>query len=319
MWVAFAPRIFLVLEIIVSLHLPYTAQPVKSGLLHGVINGFLSSALIILSCLLLISPCRADEVTVAGFAFAGDLKSAEHRFPYTFKLFKDVAAAKGNNFSYLINERIKAAKNERFDLKSAENMVNLKKSDRALLSTLVLTDEVVSSENYGSYYKTFVNLRGTALIFDYKNQIVVSSYPVSVVLFDATPEKPDHIRIAGFVADLIRREDGRGLITQYVRRMETASIPENGTKTLQIQQGAVTPEALALMPEALRSNPATVQSMLADSFGAVLSAKLGLSMLPASIGHATGGVMSMRLENGDDYKLKVGEGDYLFSLKLNKL
>ena len=26
----------------------------------------------------------------------------------------------------------------------------------------------------------------------------------------------------------------------------------------------------------------------------------------------------MRLENGDDYKLKVGEGDYLFDLKLNK-
>ena len=40
-------------------------------------------------------------------------------------------------------------------------------------------------------------------------------------------------------------------------------------------------------------------------------------MLPSSIGHA-GGVMSMRLENGDDYKLKVGEGDYLFDIKLNK-
>lgn len=28
--------------------------------------------------------------------------------------------------------------------------------------------------------------------------------------------------------------------------------------------------------------------------------------------------MSMRLENGDDYKLKVGEGDYLFDVTLNK-
>ena len=40
-------------------------------------------------------------------------------------------------------------------------------------------------------------------------------------------------------------------------------------------------------------------------------------MLPSSVGHA-GGVMSMRLENGDDYKLKVGEGDYLFDVNLNK-
>jgi len=29
--------------------------------------------------------------------------------------------------------------------------------------------------------------------------------------------------------------------------------------------------------------------------------------------------MSMRLENGDDFKLKLGEGDYLFELKLTNM
>lgn len=258
-------------------------------------------------------------MTVAGFAFDGDFQSAAVRFPYTFKLFSRFSAtASAQNFSALINQRIKTATPANLTLKSADNMVNLRQSDQALMSVLVLTGETVSTENFGSYYKTFVNLRGDALIFDYKNQVVVNSYPVSVVLFDATPTPPSEERILEFVDNLMRREDGRGLITQYIRRMEAAKVAENGSKTLQVKRATVAPEALALMPETLRQNSPAVEAMLADAFGSVLSAKLGLSMLPTSIGHAVGGVMSLRLENGDDYKLKVGEGDYLFELKLNK-
>jgi hypothetical protein len=269
--------------------------------------------------LISIAPAIGQEVTVAGFSFAGDFKSAQSRFPYTYKLFSQAKSSGKANFSALITERVRTVRNERLQINAAENLVSLKKSDRALMTTLVLTDEVVSTENFGAYYKTFVNLRGSALVFDYKNQLIVASYPISVVLFDATPERPTERRIAEFVDNLIRREDGRGLISQYVRRLETASIPENGSKTLQVKKGSVAPDALAYFPESLRSNPALVESMLADAFGAVLSSKLKVSMLPTSIGHAIGGVMSMRLENGDDFKLKVGEGDYLFDLKLNRL
>ncbi|WP_155835317.1 hypothetical protein [Herbaspirillum sp. RV1423] len=264
------------------------------------------------------SSAWASEVTIAGFAFAGDFKSAAERFPYTYKLFNRASDENKQNLSQLINQRIKGVKNASFDLKTADNMIALRNSDRALMSVLVLTGETVSTESFGAYYKTFINLRGDALIFDYKNQVIVSSAPVSVVLFDATPDKPAESRILAFVEDLIRRDDGRGLISQYVRRMETAALPENSSKTLQVKKGEIAPEALALLPEALRNDVPAVEAMLADSFGSILSAKLGLSMLPASIGHAVGGVMSMRLENGDDYKLKLGEGDYLFELKLNK-
>lgn len=279
---------------------------------------FLRRVVIAVLGFLIASSAIGSDVTVAGFAFSGDFQSAAQRFPFTYKLFAQAKNAKGKSFSYVINERIRGVSNPNVELKTSENMVNLQKSDRALISTFVLTGEIVSIENFGDYYKTFVNLRGDALIFDYKNQIVVSSYPVSVVLFDATQGKPTEDRIQGFVENLILREDGHGLITQYLRRMEAAAIPENGTKTLQVKKGDISPEALALFPESLRNNPSAVQAMLADAFGSILSAKLGLSMLPNSVGHAVGGVMSMRLENGDDYKLKIGEGDYLFDLKLNK-
>jgi hypothetical protein len=261
----------------------------------------------------------ATGVSVAGFAFAGDFKSAAERFPYTFKLFKRQQAQGAKaGFSYLVNERTQLIKSKELEFHPADKLVNLKNSDQALMTVLVLTGETVSTEYFGSYYKTFVNLRGDALIFDYKSQTIVRSYPVSVVLFDATPSQPSEERIAGFVEDLIRREDARGLVTQFTRRLEAATLPKDGTKTIQVRKSVVAPEALALMPEALRKNPAAVEAMVSDSFASILSAKLGISMLPSAIGHAVGGVMSMRLENGDDFKLKLGEGDYLFELKLNK-
>lgn len=268
---------------------------------------------------LVSASCMASEITQAGFAFSGDYKTAAQRFPYTFELFKRVQAGKNvtRSFSFLINERSKKLKNPEIEFHSSGDLVNLKKSDRALMSVLLLTGETVVTENYGSYYKTFVNLRGDALIFDYKNQTVVSSYPLSVVLFDATPDKPSAERISGFVDHLIRREDGKGLVTQYIRRLASARLPGEGVRTVQVKPGSVTPEALSVLPSLLQKNPRAVQAMLTEGFASILSAKLNVPMLPSSVGHA-GGVMSMRLENGDDYKLKVGEGDYLFDVKLNK-
>ena len=198
-------------------------------------------------------------------------------------------------------------------------MVNLKQGDQALMAVLMLTGETVAIDDFGSYHKMFVNLRGDALIFDYKSQTIVRSCPVSVVLFDAAASRPNEERISGFVSDLIRRNDGRGLVTQFVRCLERATMPKDGTQTVQVRSGEVSPEALAMMPESLKKNPGAVNAMLADGLASILSSRLGISMLPSSIGHAVGGVMSMRLENGDDYKLKLGEGDFVFDVKLNKL
>jgi hypothetical protein len=264
------------------------------------------------------SGARATEVSVSGFAFAGELGSAAERFPYTYKLFQDQAASGQavDTFSYLAIDKARAVKNASFEFVPG-GPVHLK-NDRALMAVLMLTGETVAIENYGAYHKTFVNLRGDTLIFDYKSQTIVRSCPVNVVLFDATPERPSDDRIRNFVNDLIRRDDAKGLITQYVRCLNEATPPKEGVQTVQVRKAEIGPEALALFPEPLRNNPEAANAMLAGSLGSVLSTKLGLSMLPDSIGHAVGGVMSMRLENGDDIKLKLGEGDYVFDVRLNK-
>lgn len=271
-----------------------------------------------LSCVALVLGGRfayAAELTLAGFAFAGDYKSAPSRFPYSFKTFEKFKANR-TSLSALVTQRASAVANPNVEIRPAGSLVNLKKSDQALMVVLVLTDEVVSSENYGVYYKTFVNLRGDLLIFDYKAQAVIRTYPLSTVIFDATPDAPSPARIQGFVENLLTTEDGQGLISLFVKRLAIAELPKDGTKTLQVKRADISPEALAQFPEPLRKDPKAASAMVADAFASILSAKVGVPLLPNSIG-AVGGVMMMRLENGDDFKLKVSEGDYLFDLKIN--
>lgn len=274
---------------------------------------------IYISLLLLLAPyAGATDVSVSGFAFSGDLASAAQRFPATYQLFLQQSASgkASDTFSYLLIEKASAVSNPHFTYKPG-SAVNLK-NDRALMAVLMLTGETVSVEQYGDYYKSFINLRGDTIIFDYKSQTIVRSCPVNVVLFDATPQRPSDAQIGAFVNTLIRRDDAKGLISQATRCLARATPAREGTPTVQVRKGAIAPEALAQFPEPLRQHPDAASAMLTGALSSALSTRLGLSMLPDSVGHAVGGVMSMRLERGDDIKLKVPEGDYVFDLSLNK-
>ena len=258
---------------------------------------------------------QASQVNLAGFAFAGDFKTAPQRFPYSYKIFERYKAQK-NSLSAKVLQRSSDVKPAGFDLAPAGALVNLKNSDQALMVVLVLTDEIVSSEDYGSYYKTFVNLRGNLMIFDYKAQAVVRTYPLSTVLFDATPSSPSPERIEQFVEGLLAGDEGQSMISLFAKRLASAELPKEGTRTLQVKNVEVAQKALDMMPEPFRKNPKMAGTMVADAFASILSAKTGVPLLPNGVS-AVDGVMMMRLENGDDYRLKVSTGDYLFDLKIN--
>lgn len=257
------------------------------------------------------------DVSISGFAFSGSYDRAPERFPLTHKLFaaQQLAKDSSNSYSVLLVGKALSLKNTDFKYTPAAQ-VSLD-NDRALMAALVLTGETVATENYGSYYKTFVNLRADALIFDFRNKSIVRNCPVSVVLFDATPQPPTEQRLLGFVDNLIRREDGSGLISQFTRCLQEATMPRDGVRTVQVRNAEISPEALAAFPSSLRSHPDAVQAMLTDTLSSTLTSRLGISMLPSRAGHAVG-VMAMRLQNGDDIKLTVPEGDYVFDVRLNK-
>lgn len=258
----------------------------------------------------------AQQVNAAGFAFGGDYGSAPQRFPYTFKLDQSLKAGPGKTLTQQVMQKVLEAPKPHLQFLAPDTLTDLKAADQALLSVLLMTGESVSTEQFGAYFKTFINLRGDALIFDFKSKTVVRSYPISVTLYDASAARPTEAELEALVSSLILRADGGGLVTQYVRRMEAATLPTPATRTFQVRRATVGPEALALLPPALRASPELAGQVFSDAFGAVLSARLGISLLPGGMGHAMGS-MSLRLHNGDDIELKVGEGDYLFELAIN--
>ena len=261
-------------------------------------------------------PARAQQVSAAGFAFGGDYATAPQRFPHTFKLYQSLQAGPGTNLTQQVMQKVMAAPKPQLQFVAPETLTDIKGADQALLSVLLLTGESISTEQFGGYFKTFVNLRGDALIFDFKSKAVVRSYPISVTLYDASVIRPTDAELAALVSSLMLRADGGGLVTQYVRRMEAATLPTPATRTFQIRRATVGAEALAVLPPALRASPELAGQVFSDAFGAVLAAKLGISLLPQGMGHAMGS-MTLRLHNGEDIELKVGEGDYLFDLTIN--
>lgn len=272
----------------------------------------------ILASLLLHAPSQAQTITFAGFSFAGDYATVGERFPNAARIEKAMKVADPTqSLSRVTIDRAYAAEHPTLEYAPREVLANMKGADQVLMAVLLLTGETVSTEHIGNYYKTFVSLRADTLIFDYKSKSVVRSYPVSVVVFDATAEPPTPAAVEEYVKNLLLRPDSGGLLTQFTRRLSTARLPAPGTKTIQVRRAQLTPEAMSVMPAALRANPELAGQMVSDAFGSILAAKLGVSLLPTSLGHALGS-MSFRLDNGDALDLKIGEGDYLFDVKLNK-
>ena len=260
-----------------------------------------------------------QTATVAGFAFGGDFSTAKERFPVAFNAINRLAAndASGiQSFSRKVVQIARATKTGGVTL-NTDTLANLKNSDQAFVVALVLTGETTLVEKFSSYSKIFVNLRAEAILFDFKAQTVIRSYPINVSIFDAKTTTPTPADLENLVSTLLFADDGKSLAYQFSKKLEALSIPAPGTKTVQIRKTEIAPAALDLYPEALRSGN-IAQSMITDSFSAALSSKTGVPLIPSKISHATG-VMKVRFEDMYDYELKLPEADYVFDVTLKRL
>lgn len=267
----------------------------------------------------LSAPACAQQVNLAGFAFAGAVVEAPVRFPYAYEVIEKISidsASGPTAISRLVLARSRSVKNPSFPL-NFDSLASLRDSDQALVAALVLTGETVFVEDFGPYHKVFVSLRGDALIFDYKSKTVIRAYPLHGVLFDAVPSAPTQTQLEAHVTRLLIGDDERSLLGQFVRVLSSASLPAPGTKTIQIRTAEISDNALAAFPATIR-NPSVARAMLIDTFESSLSGKTGLPMVPSRVTHATG-VMHVRFEDMYDYDLKIPQGDYTFDLKLQRL
>ena len=257
------------------------------------------------------------DVTLAGFAFAGQYEEAKVRLPYTFKVF-ETAKNQKNSLSRVILARADQIKNP--DIRYLPGELASLKGSQSLMAILTMSGETVSTTCFSTGCKIFVNLRGDATIFDAKNHTIVRNYPLNLNIFDAiSTGSPSEEHLVSLIEDALRRTDGNGIISQFNERLVHARLPREGVSSLNLQVGNVeiTPEALALLPTNIRADKALSENILADTFSSIFASRLGVPMLPTKTGHAQG-TMQTRLENGTDFELKIPKGDYLFDIKLSK-
>lgn len=278
-------------------------------------------ALALLACAVFANAgiAHGQTATVAGFAFGGDFSTAKERFPVAYNAINGLAAADASGiqaFSRKVVQVASATKTAGITL-NTDTLANLKNSDQAFVVALVLTGETTLVEKFSSYSKIFVNIRAEAILFDFKAQTVIRSYPINVSIFDAKTTPPTTADLESLVSKLLFADDGKSLVYQFAEKLQVMSIPSPGTKTVQIRNTEIAPAALDLFPEALRSGK-IAQSMITDSFAAALSSKTGVPLIPSKISHATG-VMKVRFEDMYDYELRLPEADYVFDVNLKRL
>lgn len=277
----------------------------------------------VLPLLICLTPVAAQEpgqeILINGFAFAGDFDKKQMRFPYVSRIENELKS-KNTSISFQINQRFENVQGKNFKITTGRTF-STKNSDSPLNGLMVLTGETVLVENYGTYWKIFVNLRGDALLFDYKGKKIIKTYPLNLALFDALEgqQEPSEQQILDLIRKNIFTSQKEGLISQFIEKISNVEPGKKTDKIFQIGNINIKSEALDKFSPKISADLSVVNAIVADALASELAGQTSISLMPAKINHALG-VMMLQLENtSEQIELKVGDGDYLFNVDINKL
>ena len=262
-----------------------------------------------LSLMMQVSHGQTRSVTFAGVAFSGDAAGLSQRFPFSLEYDKNLKSQKSSLFKRTY-EHVEVNKPDSFNI--SKNPINeLKGNDQALVTSLVISSETVSVENFGNIRKLLVLLRGQAIFFDFKSMNVVRSYPVSFGYVDNFQHDPSHQEILERVRLVYEGSDNKpGLYSRYASALMNASLPTQVPRYIQVTKATLTPEMLSVLPDYLKTTPNTSEKWAADLVAEAISTRIGVPMVPYSKGYAIGNVMSMKVMDGEVFNLTLPKPDY---------
>lgn len=262
----------------------------------------------------------ARELLIAGFAFSGDNATKENRFPYTTTIDKELNAEK-NSLTREVTKRATGITNPNLKIVSGKSF-RTNNSDDTLNVVLVLTGETVLLENYGNYWKIFVNLRGDALIFNYKEKSVVRTYPLNLAIFDAVDgqNKPSFAQVKNLIRNNLLTTNKEGLVSQFESKISTAKIESKAKKnTFQINSIEIKSDAEKEFPPELKNSQALMKDIISDSLASELTSKTNINLIPPKYNGAIQAMTIQLEDNSQQLELKVGEADFVMNISINKL
>lgn len=260
---------------------------------------------------------QATSVALAGLSYAGDAKSLEDRFPYSRRLEKQQASSGTRAFQH-IQSALGHHPNKDLQF-TAEQIADIKQSDRALTTTLMVSSETVSVERFGELRKLFVLIRGQAVFFDFKKMSVVRAYPLSFAYIDTFDRDPTPAEILERVQKVYLGAGGKpGIYERYAAILGKATLPTHTSRYLQVTEVEISDDVKATLPAYLLNINGGAQTWAADMVSEAISTRLGVPIIPFTKGYAVGNVLPMRVADGDVWNLTLPKADYAISVKFDR-
>lgn len=272
---------------------------------------------------LLVSPASAfasdsTPVYFAGFAYIGDDAAVAASYPLT----RAVETESTGGVSVLdaeLRKHVASIANPSFSL-VFDQLASLKPGEgSAVVLAFAVDRETTSVEQIGDKFKLLTELSAQALFVDFREMVVVASYPVVVQAVDLKDAVPTDDERRQAVRNLYLKPGKANVFSAFATALATLKLNPSVSRRLRVTEATVSESARAVLAGTTNGDPGVIEQMLAQDFSKFLSANQRIPVLPPSKGHAIGNRMATRFADGRVFNLQIPEADYTVSLNLDEL
>lgn len=248
------------------------------------------------------------EVGFAGVAFLGDYGDAEELYPFS------KAISERRPLDQIAWKTLSGMRNRTFSLNPG--LLDIE-SGESVAMALAIDDEDVYVEEIAGEYKIVLQLSLQLIFFDFREKMLIASYPLRVQYITANGHRPG---IQEVFKDFRRFYEDPGFnlnVFSLARdRLKDIQLRKKYNQTLQVREVQVREMARNHLPPVYRENLDGFCGFAAHSLSAALSNTLGVAVLPYSKGHAIGNKMAMRFSDARVLDLRIPEATYGLELTM---
>lgn len=253
-----------------------------------------------------------QDVYWAGFAFTGEASTRGDAVPYTD------AAVEGRGAEALNMQMLAALHRNpptHITVIDGTGLAQLDGTTSATVLAAAIDRETLSIEPIGGQYKVLVELALQALLFDFREQQVIASYPITLQHIDLMGHQPSRGELRAIVENLAYGNGDNHLPEVLASTLAGARLPNAATRRLQVGGVALSDTARQKLPNG--TGESLLKATLSHELSKIISSNTGIGLLPPSAGEAIGGTMAARFADGRVFQLAIPEADYVIRVRID--
>lgn len=252
-----------------------------------------------------------NEVYFAGLAYTGNASDVNLVLPSTSAILNSEGMSRVQN---AIRSTLNLNPPKNFRL-IYDDLAYTARGTSAVVLAATLDRETILIEKIGNDYKILVELAGQALFFDFRENQILFSYPITVQHIDYKNYEPTPLDINNILAAILFEQDASSFSDNFVKKLADISLPDYAARRFRVVSVEVS--------DSIRSRHKNLIDNLFDTgvigheLSKILSDNLAIPILPYKSGQAIGGAMSIRFANADIFNLRIPDADYEISLDVS--